>query len=66
MSKPLFLVLAAGAIAQSALAQSRYLIADRTNDAIYELIDLNGNGVIDEPGEVHLYFNGTNSAGTTP
>ncbi|MCK6457268.1 MAG: dockerin type I domain-containing protein [Phycisphaerae bacterium] len=45
-------------------AQVQFLINDRTNDAIYRVIDLDGNGVIDEPGEVFLWFSAANSAGT--
>lgn len=42
----------------------RILAADRDRDALYVLNDLNSNGVIDEPGEVTLWFNAANAAGT--
>lgn len=45
-------------------AQSRFILADRTSDALWTLHDANGNGVIDEPGEVFLFFNAANAAGT--
>ncbi len=51
-------------LACSAHAQSRYVLADRTNNAIYAITDLNNNGLINEPGEVALFFNATNAAGT--
>lgn len=47
-----------------ARAQRQFILNDRTNDAMYRLIDLNNNGVIDEPGEVFLWFNAANAAGT--
>ncbi|MBX3376733.1 MAG: hypothetical protein KF678_06990 [Phycisphaeraceae bacterium] len=50
--------------ADMAFAQSRFLLNDRTNDAVFAVVDANGNGVIDEPGEVQLVFNLTNAAGT--
>lgn len=52
------------ALAAAAPAQDRFLLADRNNDAIYLVRDLNHNGVIDEPAEVFLWFNATNTAGT--
>ena len=56
----LFLLVASGV----ALGQSRFIINDRTNDCMHVLHDVNGNGVIDEPDEVHLWFDATNAAGT--
>jgi hypothetical protein len=50
--------------AAGAAAQTRFVLADRTNDALWAVDDLNGNGLIDEPGEVALMFNGANAAGT--
>lgn len=50
--------------AAPAAAQHRFLIADRTNDAIWRLNDANANRVIEEPGEINLFFNSTNAAGT--
>ncbi|MFO0840405.1 MAG: hypothetical protein U1D55_18005 [Phycisphaerae bacterium] len=46
------------------LAQTRFLVADRTNDGLYFARDLNSNVHIDEPGEISLWFNGANAAGT--
>jgi len=51
-------------LASTAGAQTAVLVADRTNDAIWKLTDANGNGVIDEPTEVSLFFNASNAAGT--
>ncbi|CAG0955232.1 hypothetical protein PHYC_00426 [Phycisphaerales bacterium] len=62
-----FRVMAAAAAAMFpaiAFAQHSVLVADRTNGAIWRLEDANSNGVIDEPAEVHLYFDGANAAGT--
>ncbi|MBL9031298.1 MAG: hypothetical protein JNM80_06280 [Phycisphaerae bacterium] len=47
-----------------ALAQTQFLLADRTLDSIWLVDDRNGNGVIDEPGEVSLWFSAANAAGT--
>lgn len=47
-----------------ASAQSRFIIADRNQDALHVLYDVNGNGVIDEPEEVRTFFSGANSNGT--
>ncbi|HYE03357.1 MAG TPA: hypothetical protein VD963_08995 [Phycisphaerales bacterium] len=55
------LACAAGA---PALGQTRFVIADRTNDSLWVLADHNHNGVIEEPGEVHLLFSAANAAGT--
>ncbi len=54
----------AAAIAAPAAAQDRFLINDRTLDAIVLVDDANANGVIDEPGEVHTWFSAANAAGT--
>jgi len=45
-------------------AQTRAIVNDRTNDAMYRFVDANGNGFIDEPGEVNLWFNLANAPGT--
>ncbi len=47
-----------------ASAQVAFLVADRTNDAVWVLADFNGNGVINEPAEVRLWFSAANAAGT--
>ncbi len=49
-----------------AIAQDQFLMTDRTNDAIYRLRDLNHDGVITNTarGEVFLFFNASNAAGT--
>ena len=59
------LVIFAGLAASlPALGQSRYLLTDRVGDAVFSVWDQDGNGVINEPGEVSLYFNAGNAAGT--
>jgi hypothetical protein len=50
--------------ASAAVAQNRFVVADRTTDSLWVLHDLNGNTVIDEPAEVHLLFSAANAAGT--
>jgi hypothetical protein len=60
-------VVAVGAVGLAAgqtLGQSRFLIADRTSDALHALWDVNGNGMIDEPAEVSFFFGAGNAAGT--
>jgi hypothetical protein len=57
-------VLALLAGSAPAAAQKAFLLNDRTNDAIYRVADLNGDGFINEPGEVRLWFNAANVAGT--
>ena len=57
-------VSACGFIAIDASAQSQFIMADRTNDAMYRARDLNYDGILSDPGEVALYFNSTNAAGT--
>ncbi len=60
-------VLAAAGLAMCAgdvSAQTRFVLADRTNDSLWAVDDLNGNGIIDEPGELVLMFNSANAAGT--
>lgn len=52
------------ALAGAASGQSRFLVADRTNRAIWFLHDDNNNGTIEEPGEVTLFYNSTDAAGT--
>jgi hypothetical protein len=53
-----------GAIgAQTAQAGVSILVADRTAHKIWRLTDDNNNGTI-EPNEVHVWFDGTNAAGT--
>lgn len=59
-----WLALAGLAMPAALRAQTQFLINDRTNDTIYRVIDLNGNGTIDEPGEVFAWFSGANAAGT--
>jgi hypothetical protein len=58
------MVLLARVCVSSAAAQDRFVVADRTNDALYVLWDLNHNGIIDEPAEVRRWFDGSNAAGT--
>jgi hypothetical protein len=41
-----------------------YLLNDRTNDAIWRVLDSNASGAINEPGEVRLWFSAANAAGT--
>jgi hypothetical protein len=52
------------AAAGQASAQAGYLVADRTNDTIWRLIDADNSGVFDEPGEVINFFSSANAAGT--
>ena len=60
----LIAALGCAAAAGATFAQSRFLLADRTNDALYLVRDLNGNQVIDEPAELNLWFTAANAAGT--
>lgn len=48
----------------AAQAQTRFLIADRVNRAVWFIHDDNANDLIEEPGEVTLFFNASNAAGT--
>jgi hypothetical protein len=48
----------------AALGQSRFVIADRNQDALFAIWDRNGNGQIDEPDEVTPFFNAANGSGT--
>jgi hypothetical protein len=57
-------VAACGAAAGAAQAQSRFILADRTNNALYAVEDTSANGFIEEPGEVSLVFGDGNAAGT--
>lgn len=57
-------LLAAACAAGPAGAQSQFLINDRNNDAIFRGRDLNADGLIADPGEVFLWFNAANAAGT--
>jgi hypothetical protein len=71
MAKPSAIVFAAGlavaAAAPAGLAQSRFLFIDRTtnNNRVWAVDDTSGNGAIEEPGEVSVYWSSTNAAGTT-
>jgi hypothetical protein len=65
--RPTFALLAIAGLALAAApasAQFRLLLADRDSDAIRILIDRNNNGVIDEPDELGIFFNGLNAEGT--
>jgi hypothetical protein len=44
--------------------QTQFIIADRNNDALYRVRDLNNDGIISDPGEVFAWFNSTNADGT--
>ncbi|MFO0973859.1 MAG: dockerin type I domain-containing protein [Phycisphaerae bacterium] len=48
----------------AANAQRRYVIADRTNDALFRLYDADQSLFIDEPGELNRYFDALNAPGT--
>src|SRR5262245_44819162 len=62
---PALFALAGTAIsAPLALAQPRQLFADRGNNVIWLIDDLDSNGVIDEPAEIWAYFDATNAQGT--
>lgn len=54
------LVTAAG----QASAQAGYLVADRTNDVIWRLVDADNSGGFDEPSEVVNFFSSANAPGT--
>ncbi|MCC6661435.1 MAG: hypothetical protein IT437_11175 [Phycisphaerales bacterium] len=41
-----------------------HLLNDRANDSVWQIHDANGNGVINEPGEVRLWFSAANAPGT--
>lgn len=51
-------------VAAGTSAGVRLLAADRDRDSLFMLHDANDNGVIDEPGEVTLWFSAANAAGT--
>jgi hypothetical protein len=57
-------VLAACGLAAAAQGQSRFIVADRDTNSLFAIDDANGNGLIDEPGEVLLAFSAANAAGT--
>src|SRR5262245_27354997 len=63
-SRQLFLVASTLALSAAASAQTQFLIADRNSDALWRVRDLNGDGVISDPAEIFLWFNGANAAGT--
>jgi len=63
MTKPMLIAVAAVLFVGSASAQTQFIIADRTNDALFRARDLNGNGTM-ENAEITLFFNATNVAGT--
>lgn len=50
--------------AAPALAQRQFIIADRATDSLHRIIDFNENGQIDEPGELNVWFDASNAAGT--
>jgi hypothetical protein len=50
--------------AVDAVGQSQFIMADRTNDSMYRARDLNYDGVLSDPGEVFLFYNGANAAGS--
>jgi hypothetical protein len=56
----IFVIFAAG---PASIAQTRFVINDRANNALVVPHDVDGNGVIDEPAEVHRFFDATNAAG---
>lgn len=62
----LLAVLAAGLPVAAASGQPAraFLVNDRTNDAIWRAADLNGDGFINEPGELRRWFDASNAAGT--
>jgi hypothetical protein len=45
-------------------AQTQFIMADRNNDSLYRVRDLNNDGMISDPGEVFLWFSAANAAGT--
>ncbi len=55
---------AVGAIAAPAAAQLELLLSDRATDSLWRLVDLNNDGVIQDPAEVFLFHDGANAAGT--
>ncbi|TWT45668.1 hypothetical protein RAS1_20960 [Phycisphaerae bacterium RAS1] len=59
----LFLCLVCAA-ALDALAQNRFVLNDRTNDRLWILYDVDGNGLIDDPAEIAPFFDAGNAAGT--
>ncbi|QOJ00006.1 MAG: hypothetical protein HRU70_05695 [Phycisphaeraceae bacterium] len=48
----------------TAAGQPGILLADRNIDALWRLVDADGNNQIADPSEVSLFFDGTNAAGT--
>ena len=55
---------AVASVAAPAAAQLELLLSDRGADALWRLVDLNNDGVIQDPAEVFLFHNGANAAGT--
>jgi hypothetical protein len=41
-----------------------FILADRTNDTLYWVRDLDTSGAINEPTEIHAWFSAANAAGT--
>jgi hypothetical protein len=51
-------------LADPVLGQSRTIIADRANNALWTLTDLDFSGTVVEPTETTRFFDATNAAGT--
>jgi hypothetical protein len=51
-------------VSGQAFGQSAFLFTDRTGDVVHRVDDANGNGLIDEPGEIATCFSAANAQGT--
>ena len=48
----------------SGFAADRFVVADRVSDVLWLMEDVDSDGAIDEPGEITVFFNNSNAAGT--
>src|SRR5262245_4624223 len=51
-------------LAPGLMAQNQFLVADRDSKALFRAHDVDGNGVITDPGELHMWFDAANAPGT--
>jgi len=64
MSRHILALAAITVVVAGAAGQNRFIINDRTMDAMWVVHDLNNNGQIGEPDELHRWFDASNAAGT--
>ncbi len=48
----------------AANGQSRFILNDRDTDSMHRGVDIDSNSSLNDPGEINLWFNSTNVAGT--